>query len=580
METQQIGKYRIIAKLGQGGMATVFLCAAAGPVGFNKLLVLKLLKEELADDDEFLTMFIDEARLAARLNHANVVQTYEVGFDGGHHFLAMDYLDGQPLHAVLRRQTRARMPLDVHVRILADTLAGLHYAHTLTDFDGTPLNVVHRDVSPQNVFITYDGSVKLVDFGVAKAAGAINVTESGVFKGKISYMAPEQAKGEPVDARADIFSVGVMLWEAIAGKRLTHGESQGSVLARRMAGTEPMIREVVPDAAPELAEICDRAMAHEPHQRFDSAQDMRDALEGFLHRFSRRSGTREVSDLVSDLFAEEREKIREIIDNQMKQLMRETAQTLPVPTLELWANAVDHTPTAVSGRRRAEVLSSQSGLHGAGPISHSGLHGAGMEDSVPGTGSHGTLVGANLSASPPATGSRTTLIVGVVAALVSISGIVAAVMFLGTPTPTEATATAEPTAQAADTIKLEIAYGPADATAKLDGVALAQSPFIAQMPKDGSAHTLEVSAPGHVTQTTMLSYEQDIDLNIVLEERKDEVPSAEPTTTAAAPRPVPVLGPRPVTPQPPPPPPPPPPPTGKGNKPLGIDEEDPYGKKK
>lgn len=579
MDTQQIGKYRIIAKLGQGGMATVFLCAAAGPVGFNKLLVLKLLKEELADDDEFLTMFIDEARLAARLNHANVVQTYEVGFDGGHHFLAMDYLDGQPLHAVLRRQTRARMPLDVHVRILAETLAGLHYAHTLTDFDGTPLNVVHRDVSPQNVFITYDGSVKLVDFGVAKAAGAINVTESGVFKGKISYMAPEQAKGEPVDARADVFSVGVMLWEAMAGKRLTHGESQGSVLARRMAGTEPMIREVVPDADPELAEICDKAMAHEPHQRFESAQAMRDALEGFLHRFSRRIGTREVGDLVSDLFAEERDKIREIIDGQMKQLMRETAQSLPVPTLELWANAVDHTPTAVSGRRRAEVLSSQSGLH-SGRGSHSGLHGAGMEDSIPGTGSHGTLVGANVSTAPAATGSRTTLVVGVAAALVSIVGVAVAVMFVGTSEPTESTPAPTAAATAAETIQLEITFGPAEATAKLDGVALAQSPFVAQMPKDGSAHTLEVSAPGYVTQTTMLSYEQDIDMRVVLEEAKDDVPSPEPTTTAVVPRPQPIAGPRPPQPQPPPPPPPPPPPTGKGKKPLGIDEEDPYGKKK
>lgn len=578
MDTQQIGKYRIIAKLGQGGMATVFLCAAAGPVGFNKLLVLKLLKEELADDDEFLTMFIDEARLAARLNHANVVQTYEVGFDGGHHFLAMDYLDGQPLHAVLRRQTRAHMPLDVHVRILAETLAGLHYAHTLTDFDGTPLKVVHRDVSPQNVFITYDGSVKLVDFGVAKAAGAINVTESGVFKGKISYMAPEQAKGEPVDARADVFSVGVMLWEAIAGKRLTHGESQGSVLARRMAGTEPAIRDIVPDADPELAEICDKAMADEPHQRFESAQAMRDALEGFLHRFSRRSGNREVGDLVSDLFAEERDKIREIIDGQMKQLMRETAQTLPVPTLELWANAIDHTPTAVSGRRRAEVLS-QSGLHG-GRTSQSGLHG---DDSIPGTGSHGTLVGANLSTSPPATGSRTTLIVGVAAALVSIVGIVVAVMFVGTSEPDEtapaATTAATAATDATETISLEIRFAPADATAKLDGVALAQSPFVAQMPKDGSAHTLEVSAPGHVTQTTMLSYEQDIDMNVVLEEQTDDAPSADPTTTAVVPKPYPVAGPRP-TPKAQPPPPPPPPPTGNGKKPLGIDEEDPYGKKK
>jgi len=574
MHTQQIGKYRIIAKLGQGGMATVYLCAAAGPIGFNKLLVLKLLKEELADDDEFLTMFIDEARLAARLNHANVVQTYEVGFDDGHHFLAMDYLDGQPLHAVLRKQTRADMPLDVHVRILADTLAGLHYAHTLTDFDGTPLHVVHRDVSPQNVFVTYDGQVKLVDFGVAKAVGAANVTQSGVFKGKVSYMAPEQAKGDHVDARADVFSVGVMLWEAMAGRRLTHGVTQGEVLARRMGGTEPSIRDVVPDADPELADICDRAMAYDPDDRYASAQEMRDALEAYLHRFSRLVGSRDVGRLVSELFAEEHDRIRTIIDEQMKQMLRETAQSLPVPTLELWANSIDHTPTAVSGRSRRGSLPGQSGLH-------SSLHG---DDTIPGTGS-GTLVGANVSTAPAARGSRTTLIVGISAALVSIVGIALAVVFVGTsdgsasaPSPAgSAAGTSAPTAEDAETITLEIAFGPPSATAKLDGVALAQTPFVAQMPRDGSAHTLEVSAPGYVTQSTMLSYDSDIDLNVVLEE---EGPDADPSASTA-PKPAPVGGRIPTPPVPKgktPPPPPPPPAGGDGKKPLSIDEEDPYGK--
>jgi serine/threonine-protein kinase len=239
MQEGRIGKYRVIAKLGQGGMATVFLSIASGPVGFNKLLVLKLLKDELESDGDFLTMFLNEARLAARLNHANVVQTYEVGVEQGRHFLAMDYLDGQPLHHLLRKVTRARMPLDVHVRILADMLAGLHYAHTLTDFDGTPLHVVHRDISPQNVFVTYDGQVKLVDFGIAKAAGAVSNTQSGVFKGKLTYVAPEQAGGDVVDARADIFSVGVMLWEAMSGRRFAQGEGQTETFAKRLAGTEP-----------------------------------------------------------------------------------------------------------------------------------------------------------------------------------------------------------------------------------------------------------------------------------------------------------------------------------------------------
>jgi eukaryotic-like serine/threonine-protein kinase len=564
MQTQQIGKYRMIARLGQGGMASVFLCAAAGPVGFNKLLVLKLLKEELAHDEEFLTMFIDEARLAARLNHANVVQTYEVGLEDGHHFLAMDYLDGQPLHAVLRKQTRIKMPLDLHVRILADTLAGLHYAHTLTDFDGSPLNVVHRDVSPQNVFVTYDGQVKLVDFGIAKAAGAANVTQSGVFKGKISYMAPEQASGDPVDARADVFSVGVMLWEAIAGQRFAHGESQGALLARRMSGNEPRIREVVPDADPELADICDRAMAHDPAERYASAQELRDDLDGFLHQFSRRIGTREVGNLVSELFAEEHDRIRAIIDEQMKQMLRETSQSLPVPTLELWANTVDHTPTAVSGRRSVAALISQSGLHG--------------RDSVPSTGSGSTLMGANLSTAPPARGPSTTLLVGLAAAAISVIGVLLVVVYFGRAdgATTGATPSAPTAAGTSETIRVEITFDHPEATAKLDGVALAESPFVAQMPRDGTAHTLEVTRPGFATKTTMLSYDRDIELDVVLAEGAS---SAEPTTTAAPPTPGPRLpGPRLPAPPTPAPPPPPPPVGGGGKKPLKIDEEDPYGK--
>ena len=292
MKADRIGKYRIVALLGQGGMASVFLSVVPGPAGVNKLLVVKVLREELMADEDFLAMFLNEARLAARLNHANVVQTYEVGLEDGVHFLAMDFLDGQPLHAVLRKASRAGVPLDVHVRILADALAGLHYAHTLRDFDGTPLHVVHRDVSPQNVFVTYDGQVKVVDFGIAKAAGAATNTRSGTFKGKLSYVAPEQAGGDDVDPRADIFSVGVMLWEAIAQRRFAQGDTQTQVLTRRLSGKEPRIREVVPDVDPELADICDCAMAHLTQDRYASAQEMRDALEVYLERSSRRVGPR------------------------------------------------------------------------------------------------------------------------------------------------------------------------------------------------------------------------------------------------------------------------------------------------
>ena len=154
--------------------------------------------------------------------------------------------------------------------------------------------MVHRDVSPQNVFVTYDGQVKVVDFGIAKAVGAATNTQSGTFKGKLSYVAPEQAAGTLLDARADVFSVGVMMWEAIAGRRFAQGDTQSALLCRRLSGTEPRIRDVVPDADPELADVCDRAMAYDPAARYATAQELRDALEAYLERSSRRVGPREI----------------------------------------------------------------------------------------------------------------------------------------------------------------------------------------------------------------------------------------------------------------------------------------------
>jgi serine/threonine-protein kinase len=510
-------------------MASVFLSVVPGPAGVNKLLVIKLLRQELAQDQDFLTMFINEARLAARLNHANVVQTYEVGFDDGHHFLAMDYLDGQPLHAVLRKASRSGLPLDIQVRILAETLAGLHYAHTLTDFDGTPLHVVHRDVSPQNVFVTYDGQVKVVDFGIAKATGATSNTQSGVFKGKLSYVAPEQAGGEAVDARADIFSVGVMLWEAIAGRRFAQGDSQTAVLGKRLSGKEPRIREVVPDCDPELADICDRAMAHNPADRFTTAQQFHDALEGFLDRYSRRVGPREVGQFLSGLFVEEREKIRRIIDEQMKRVQRETSTSLPMPSLDVFPGARDPTPiTTVESRAAAE--------RAAAALRASGQNPAVAEPATgPLSGSQGTLAAANISQSPPAaraTGRAVLVGLGVLA-LALAGGLVAVLFTKGAPPPAAAAGPAGSATAAADAnqIKISITFGPPGAVAKLDGVPLVESPFVAQVRRDGSMHRIDVEGPGLKPETRMVSYEKDVVVAMTLQQAE---PAASATAAAVA----------------------------------------------
>jgi serine/threonine protein kinase len=267
----RIGRYEILTLLGEGGMARVYLALSRGPVGFNKLVVVKQVRPELAWDQDFVTMFFDEARIASRLNHPNIVSTYEVVEEAGQYLLAMEFLEGQTLGEILSRLGRAQMPLDQHLWIICQVLAGLHYGHELADYDGSPLGIVHRDVSPSNVFVTYNGEVKLLDFGIAKSAGAATATQKGTVKGKIGYGAPEQFLARPVDARADVYAVGVMLWEALSGKRRKQAETPAAAYEARVSGAEPKIREVKPDVPVRLADICDRATATEPAARFATA---------------------------------------------------------------------------------------------------------------------------------------------------------------------------------------------------------------------------------------------------------------------------------------------------------------------
>ncbi|MEO7729963.1 MAG: serine/threonine-protein kinase, partial [Kofleriaceae bacterium] len=188
-----LGKYQVVAEIARGGMGVVYLAMTKGPGGFSKLVVVKELHPELVEDPAFATMFLDEAKLAARLNHPNIVQTNEVGNDGDRYFMVMDYLDGRGLDQIRRRaRTAGGGPsLAMLLRVLIEMLSGLAYAHKLTDFNGAPMQIVHRDVSPQNVFVTFDGQIKLLDFGIAKAADSTHETQAGVLKGKVAYMSPE-----------------------------------------------------------------------------------------------------------------------------------------------------------------------------------------------------------------------------------------------------------------------------------------------------------------------------------------------------------------------------------------------------
>lgn len=317
----QLGRYQLITTLGQGGMGTIYLAVAAGLGEFQKLCVVKELRRDLSNNEQFVDMFLQEAKLAARLNHANVVNTLEAAKIADRFFLSMEFLDGQPLSEVMRRdESHPRRTLQLRLQTICDVLAGLHYAHELRDYGGRPLEIVHRDVSPQNVFITYDGTVKVMDFGIAKAADAGTEQSGGLFRGKLAYASPEQLLGQPVDRRTDIFAAGVMLWEAIALRRFTPvGPIGQEVIDRRARGAEPRIAEAVPGVDPVLASICDRALQKNPQERYNTAEEFRLALAAHASTLGPRMEPASIGRFMETKFAAERMAMQRLIRSHLRE---------------------------------------------------------------------------------------------------------------------------------------------------------------------------------------------------------------------------------------------------------------------
>ncbi len=473
--THSIGPYKVIAKIGQGGMAEVLLALKPGPAGFRKLLVIKHLRPELVEDEEYLTMFLDEARLAARLSHQNVVKTYEVGEHEGSYYIAMDYLEGQPFTRVLS----ANPSLEARVWIINEVLAGLDYAHELCDFDGSPLGVIHRDVSPHNVFVTYNGAVQLLDFGIAKAAGASTQTRKGTFKGKVSYIAPEQAQAHEVDRRADVFSVGVVLWEAVAGRRFARRGQDIVRLKARIEGTEPRLREVMPDADPILLDACDRAMALDPDDRFQSADEFRQALAPYFAKVD--VNTNSIGAWMTSTFAEQRSALAQQIETQIG--LHEQAQSQEIPLLSV---ATASAPTPTTG-------------------------------SIPET----------IATSQPAPSGPPKLAIAVVVSGVAIAGLLAFVLPGEEPVPEPTTQVEQPPpetpepetrdiTQEAVSFELTVEAQPANATILLDGESAAANPYTTSVLADTQTHELEVRAEGYQSQIRRFAFDRDRHLTIAL----------------------------------------------------------------
>jgi serine/threonine-protein kinase len=390
-----VGRYALYGEIASGGMATVHFGRLMGPVGFSRTVAIKRLHAQFAKDPEFAAMFLDEARLAARIQHPNVVATLDVVALDGELFLVMEYVQGESFARILRwaRDTGMRLPPAVVATVLSGVLHGLHAAHEATDERGMPLGIVHRDISPQNMLIGSDGVPRVFDFGVAKAAGRLQTTREGQIKGKLSYMAPEQLNAAAVDRRTDIFGAGVVLWEALTNRRLFDGETEGAVLGKLLGGCKEPPSAHAPDLPRSVDAIALRALARRPEQRFATARELAVALEEIFGVMTPRQLGDWINSVAGDSLAQRAERVKEIE-------IRSSSRGAPAVA----ADAHDTAPDAMAPAAPAPAPLPSKGRRGgailAGVLGTAGLLAAGY---LAGSRSPEPAIAAARTAEPPAT---------------------------------------------------------------------------------------------------------------------------------------------------------------------------------
>lgn len=300
-------KYRVLKRLEAGGMAEVYLGEAVSVQGFKKRVAIKRVLPHLAQNESFIAMFLDEARLSAKLNHANIVSVFDISKREDTFFLIMEFVDGVNLKKIMESLSKRgqRMRLAEAVHLCIEACRGLSYAHELADEGGKPLGIVHRDVSPPNIMVTRRGEVKLADFGLAKASTQVQTTDPGVVKGKFSYLCPEAANGLEVDARADIFAIGIVLWEMLAGKRLFWGENDYATVKLIQKANVPRLAPINREVDEAFEEVLFKALARDPSQRFQSAREFGDALSDYLFRNQMMVTSYDLANLVQAITSED-----------------------------------------------------------------------------------------------------------------------------------------------------------------------------------------------------------------------------------------------------------------------------------
>ncbi len=298
MSEQQ--RYRVIRRLASGGMAEVFVAESAGIEGFKKHVAIKRVLPQLSKKEQFIAMFLDEARLSAHLSHSNVVSVFDIGVGDGTYFIVMEYVDGADLKGVMdyTKKTNRFMPVEVAAFITAKICQGLSYAHELKTADGKPMQIIHRDMTPANVLITKYGEVKIVDFGLAKASSQLAESDAGVIKGKFGYLAPETVMEKPIDQRVDVFALGIILWEMLSNKRLFLGETDFQTVKQVRDAVIPPLKPINSSVPPDLERILHKALARDPEERYLNARSFGRDLTRFLYHHGQAVNEDDVADLV------------------------------------------------------------------------------------------------------------------------------------------------------------------------------------------------------------------------------------------------------------------------------------------
>lgn len=339
---QTIGRYLLCDEIASGGMASVHLGRVVGPAGFSRTVAIKKMHPHHASEPEFAAMFLDEARLAARIHHPNVVATLDVVARGRDLFIVMEYVEGETLARLARASLAAgtRVPQRIVLAVIAGALSGLHAAHTATGERREPLSIVHRDVSPQNLLVGVDGVTRVLDFGIAKAAARLGSTRGGQVKGKLRYMSPEQIRREPLDCRTDLYATGVVLWEVLAGRRLFDGEDAGAILHEILTAEPVVPSRHAADVSPELDAVVMRALGRDPNARFANALEMAEAIERVAPLATAREVGAWVESLAKETLSERANRIAELESSESVEV---PPPEVPLPTRRTRADD----PTAV-----------------------------------------------------------------------------------------------------------------------------------------------------------------------------------------------------------------------------------------